>query len=301
MQAKNCLTGIIGLIGALLFWPTAASAQTFVCPNGPGPGEVQVGTTGGSHGVAAIPICASDGRGSPEDAPDPTPSSSHAVLVWHPDAADVWVAGNYVYKDNVGESVALRECKMVMGEGCTKGDGWRNSSITIIRDHNGDFYNSWESEGRKKVLNECSAKQLLPCEVFAKIKSSTSKRSPGASVRKYYAASAWVKGDEGYDNKLYVASGYRTADEAIEAAVKGCGNATSRQCETNAWTGNGFIQTYRVDSNHNATSENSSNRAKEAAQAGCKKFKAKSCILQAQYDSRTSGLFVHDYGPTKAP
>jgi hypothetical protein len=260
-----------------------------------------VGTTGGSHGVAAIPICASDGRGSPEDAPEPTPSDSHAVLVWHPDAADVWVAGNYVYKDNVGESVALRECKMVMGGGFTKGDGWGNSSITIIRDHNGDFYNSWESEGRKKVLNECSAKQLLPCEVFAKIKSSTGSRSPGASVRKYYAASAWVKGDEGYDNKLYIASGYRNANEASAAAIEACGKATSRTCELNVWTGNGFIQTYRYDSNDSATSENSSKRAKEATQAGCKKFKAKSCTLLAQFDSRKPGLFVHDFAASKSP
>ncbi|WP_309732802.1 hypothetical protein [Chamaesiphon sp. OTE_75_metabat_556] len=30
---------------------------SFVCPNGPGPGERQIGITGGSHGVAAILLC----------------------------------------------------------------------------------------------------------------------------------------------------------------------------------------------------------------------------------------------------
>lgn len=289
------------LVAAALFWPTTASAQTFVCPNGPGPGEVQVGTTGGSGGIAVIPICASDGRESQEDAPDPTPSDSHAVLVWHPNAADVWVAGNYVYKDNVGESVALNACNKVMGGGCTKQDKWWNSSITIIRDHEGYFSNAWEREGSKKVLNECSAKQLLPCEVFAKIKSSTAGRSPGALARKYFAASAWVKGDEGYNGKLYVATGYRSADEAKTAAIKACGEATSRVCETNALSGNGFIQAYRFESNHNAISENSPKRAKEAAQAGCKKFKAKSCIIQVQFGSRKSGLFVHAFEASKTP
>lgn len=289
------------LVAAALFWPTTVSAQTFVCPNGPGPGEVQVGTTGGSGGIAVIPICASDGRASPEDTPDPTPSNSVAVLVWHPDAADVWVAGNYVYKDNVGESVALNACNKVMGGGCTKGDRWWNSSITIVRDREGYFSNALDGEESKTLLDECSAKQLLRCEVFAKIKSSTGSRSPGASARKYFAASAWVKGDVGYNGRLYVASGFRSADNATAAAIKACGDATSRPCEVNALTGNGFIQAYRYDSNHSATSENSSKRAKEAAQVGCKKFKAKSCILQAQFDSRKSGLFVHDFAASKSP
>lgn len=294
--------GLFGLLASFLFWPMAVSAQTFVCPNGPGPGEVQVGITGGSHGVAAIPICVSDGRENTDSpAADPTPNESHAVLVWHPNAADVWVAGNYVYKDNVGENVAINACNKVMGGGCTRGDKWWNSSITIIRDHEGYFINAWEREGSKKLLDECSAKQLLPCEVFAKIKSSTGSRSPGASVRKYFAASAWVKGDVGYNDKLYVASGYRNADEATAAAIKACVDATSRPCEINTLTGNGFVQAYRFDGNHNATTENSSKRAKEAAQAGCKKFKAKSCTLQAQFDSRKTGLFVHDFGASKAP
>lgn len=39
----------------------AASAQTYVCGGGPGPGEVQVGTTGGSHGIAEMPVCAASG------------------------------------------------------------------------------------------------------------------------------------------------------------------------------------------------------------------------------------------------
>lgn len=37
--------------------PGDARAQAYPCPNGPGPGEVQVGITGGSHGIAATPVC----------------------------------------------------------------------------------------------------------------------------------------------------------------------------------------------------------------------------------------------------
>lgn len=38
-------------------------AQAFPCPQGPGPGQQQVGTSGGTHGVAAVPMCVDVGAG----------------------------------------------------------------------------------------------------------------------------------------------------------------------------------------------------------------------------------------------
>jgi hypothetical protein len=43
-----------------VFFSFSANAA-YPCPNGPGPGERQVGTTGGSHGIAAVPVCESSG------------------------------------------------------------------------------------------------------------------------------------------------------------------------------------------------------------------------------------------------
>lgn len=40
---------------------SVANAQTYPCPNGPGAGERQIGTTGGSNGVGVIPLCESLG------------------------------------------------------------------------------------------------------------------------------------------------------------------------------------------------------------------------------------------------
>lgn len=290
---------------AWCLWPTAASAQAYACP-GAGPGERVVGMTPGGIGIAPVPLCVRDDSGEPPPPPAP-PAEAHAALVWHPGAADVWVDGNYTGANNPAERVALEACTKAMGDGCTMAGTWWNSSMTIIRDRNGYFYKAWAGEGgaeRKQVLADCSAKQLLPCEVFATIKSSTSRRLPGASVHKYFAASAWVVGDaaDGYDSKLYVASGHRNADAAIAAAIKACSDATSRSCESNALTGNGFIQAYRMNgADDSATAENSAKRAKEAAQVNCKKLKATSCELQAQFDSRKSGLFVHQFVPAKAP
>ena len=279
---------LIGLFLLLLAMTVDASAQ---CRMGSGP---DIGD--------GVPYCS-------QLAPMPPapPSETHAALIWHTDAADVWVDGNYTGANNVGEAIALEACTKLMGHGCSSIGTWSNSSITIIRDKAGYFYKGWAGEDgleRKQAIADCSAKQLLPCEIFKTFGSGANRRFPGAGVHKSYAASAWVIGtvDQGYDNKLYVASGYRSSDEATAAAVKACGDATGRKCEANTLTGNGFIQTYRLGgTDDSATVETSAKRAKEAAQMNCKKQKATSCLLQAQFDSRKSGLFVHDFAIQKAP
>lgn len=294
---------------AWCLWPAAAQAQAFPCnggSNGAGPGERMVGMSPSGPGMASFPLCVRDDSGGPP-APSQGPSNSYAALAWHPDATDVWVDGNYANSASVGERGALEACEQAMGGGCSSAGSWSNSSMTIIRDKEGDFYKGWAGEGgaeRQQVMAECSAKQLLPCETFATIRSSTNKRSPRGDPRKYFVVSAWVKGGaaDGYNSKLYVAGGYRSREAATAAAIKACSDATSRPCETNALSGNGFIQAYRMNgSEDSATSENSASRAKQAAQANCKKLKGVTCELQALFDSRKPGLFVHDFAAGKAP
>lgn len=289
---------LIALVWCLSLTP--AEAQHYPC-NGPGPGERLVGMAPNGPGVAPTPLCARDDSGGAPEQPETPSDGSFAAIAWHVDAADVWVDGNYSGANNIGEQGALDACNRVMGGGCTSAGTWSNSSIVIIRDKEGYFYRGWLGEGgadRDQVMAECSAKQLLPCEVFATIRASTNQRFPGAKARKYFAASAWVVGGaaDGYDAKLYVASGYRSADAASAAAIAACSEATSLPCETNALTGNGFIQAYRLDGNNDsATTETSARRAKQAAQTNCKKQQSASCDLQALFDSRKAGLFVHDF------
>jgi hypothetical protein len=293
------------IVLAWCLWPAQAAAQHYPC-NGPGPGERLVGMAPGGPGVAPTPLCMRDDSGG-GPAPAPQSSGSYAALAWHPDAADVWVDGNYTGPNNISESSALDACNQAMGGGCSATGTWSNSSMSIIRDKAGYFYKGWNGEGgaeRKQVMADCSAKQLLPCEVFTTIGSGTNRRSPGARARKLFAVSAWVVGgaDDGYNAKLYVASGYRSADEATAAAIKACSDATSRPCESNALTGNGFIQAYRMNgSDDSATVETSAKRAQDAARANCKKQKSTACELQAQFDSRKPGLFVHDFAGGKVP
>ena len=78
---------------AWCLWPAAAQAQ-YPC-NGPGPGERMVGMTQGGNGVAPVPLCVRDDSGG-APAPPAAPANSYAAIAWHPDAADIWVDGNYV-------------------------------------------------------------------------------------------------------------------------------------------------------------------------------------------------------------
>lgn len=280
------------LVMGLWFLVTGVVHAQAACPLG----QIQIGSGTGLN------MCGPDRRQQQAPQTPPAPVSSYAAIAWHSDAADIWVDGNYT-GPNAAERGALEMCNQVMGGGCTSTGEWSNSSMTVIRDRAGNFYNSWNDQsraGRRQALAECSAKQILPCEVFATIRSSTSRRSPGASARKFYAASAWLAGTDGNDHKLYVASGYRSADAAIAAAIKSCSDATSRPCKTNMWTGNGFIQTYRLTAGESATVETTAKRAQEAARLSCKKVKSTTCELQALFDSRKSGLFVHDFTTTTA-
>ncbi|MBO9519604.1 MAG: DUF4189 domain-containing protein [Porphyrobacter sp.] len=289
---------LIGLGWCLL--PAQAQAQAYVCGSGPGPGERQVGWTPGGNGVGSVPLCMRDGYAQPAyPTPPPPPREEYAAIAAHPDAADVWVTNSTIFAnfDHVKGRV-LEMCNAVMGGGCVGLGAWRNSSYVVFRNKTGSFYTAWLDDGgaaRERTLAECSAEQLLPCEVFGTF-SSVSYRSPDASARKLYAASAWVAAPHPVDYKLYIASGLSSPDAAIAAAVKACQEATSQPCELNQWTGNGFIQTYRLNGGDiSATVETTAERAQDAAWENCRKLRSTKCELQASFDSRKPGLFVHDF------
>lgn len=106
--------GWIGLVALLMAWPMAAAAQTFVCPNGPGPGEVQVGTTGGSGGIAVIPICASDGSEDSSDSADASADRVAWQTRWGAIArgkAGGWGAVGDMPNERSARKAALRQCE----------------------------------------------------------------------------------------------------------------------------------------------------------------------------------------------
>lgn len=277
---------------AFLALPQPAAAA-FPCPNGPGPGEVQVGVSGGSHGVAAVPMCESTGGGNGGGG---EVYYIYGAIVWHPDADDVWMVGSYD-APYIAEREVMAACNNAMGGGCSSIGEWHNSSMTIMRDSQGGLWNGWNGQGgasRKRVLAECSSKQLLPCEILHSFGADKRRYNPQPTARKFYASAAWVYG-KGYDGRLYIASGHRGLVAAEQAALAACAaGSVSTQCRVAASVGNGLIQPFKANSDTNVVAERTAKRGAQAAQADCKRRQSK-CQLQRSYDSRIPGQFVHDF------
>ncbi len=164
MKRTSLLCALMAAFLLSFFSLDSAQAQTFVCPSGPGPGEVQVGVQGGSHGVAAIPICAPFGESEPEEdeaaAEQPMPSvwvDSNVAVAWHANTDSVWATWGH-RKAAAAEAVVLNACNATMGSGCTIAHSAFNSSIAIGRDKTGALWSSWgatEEEARAKLKKSC--------------------------------------------------------------------------------------------------------------------------------------------------
>lgn len=301
-----CL-GLIAGVAALAPQPAAAA---YPCPNGPGPGEVQVGIADGGHGIANMPMCNRVG-GQGGDAGGVSGGGMagggvyyvYGAIAWHPDVGDVWMVGNQ-YAPHRAEREAMAACNQAMGGGCSSIGEWHNSSMAILRDRSGLLWNAWTGNGgadRKRLLDDCSGRQIIPCELVATFSSGKRRHEPNlAAARKLYAAGAWVEGTEGFDSRLYIASGQRDVATADRLALDACTRATRQRCALLARVGNGFIQTYRLGAeDQSATAETTAARAAQAARANCRKH-GQTCTLQKSYDSRTPGEFVHNFLSTSA-
>lgn len=102
------------ILSALVCGPITAAAQTFVFPNGPGPGEVQVGTTGGSGGIAVIPICASNGSDDSSDSGNVESQGPVWETRWGAIArgkAGGWGAVGDMLSERSAKKAALKQCK----------------------------------------------------------------------------------------------------------------------------------------------------------------------------------------------
>ncbi len=144
----------------------SAYAQTFVCPNGPGPGEVQVGTTGGSGGIAVIPICASNGEAEPDEAEAPPPPpiqavwvDSHIAIAWHGSSKEVWATWGHRDLDHA-KTIVMDACNATMGGECEIAEAGYNIAIAIFRDKAGRLHTAWgkdEAEAQSIAQSACKS------------------------------------------------------------------------------------------------------------------------------------------------
>lgn len=291
---RGLIAGAAILLGAMGL-TSPASAQVYPCPGGPRPGDVQVAET---HD--RLPLCGPMAQLPPSRPKPVRVPDIHAGIAFHPDVDGAWIEGNRT-NGKQAERAALEACGKAAGNGCYSGGSWRNSSMSLVKNREGELLLAWLGDNgktRDRVLADCKARQVLDCEWGATIPSSLRSLGSDAAKRKRYLAAAWVVG-QGYDNRLYITTGAPTADAAVKAAIDACRQATARDCKIQSFTGNGVLQTFTLGgAEQSATAERTPERAAEAAKVLCQR-QGKSCALQAVYNARTAGQFVHDFAATR--
>ncbi len=193
---------LLNLLGLFFCWSITTNAA-YVCPNGPRPGEVQVGTQGGSGGIAVIPMCDSDGSaddgGNSNDdegggygraypAPSAPRVKGHAENVW---GALVWdpkmLIANYKESKNIGIAMgqktkqaaidqAMSECENDGGKhcqvqatisgACLAIAGAKKQLVWETQKFINEDANATADLASKKALAKCNEKGYQNCEVF---------------------------------------------------------------------------------------------------------------------------------------
>ena len=248
MNTKPCWAGVwalvlfgAGLVLAILSAEPAAAQGTFVCPSGPGPGERQVGMTPGGNGVAAVPVCVSDGTG--RSAPPPVQMraiDNYYAAAWHPESNDAWIVAGYLNESRAAQA-ALSACNQAMGGGCTLADSNVNGSLVIARGVTGELYavsRAKRGDAEKEAKRFCRSKNdecvvinwltASPgsAPVGGSIREKTDLFPPSGNPRRSYGAIAWVDdsklGSKPWTGDVWVVAGRPTADKARAEVLARC-------------------------------------------------------------------------------
>lgn len=238
-----------------------------------------------------------------------TPTQAETVPVYraaaavHPDLMDAWVIGNVtgIGSEKMIEKQVLDACTNAMGSGCTS-YSWKNNHIIFSRNHKG-LLKIDEASTEQLALADasvgCYQLRQLPCEILLRISARTKKHVPNlAKNRRIIASAAWLRLEPGEtDLRVWIATGHSTFQAAKDAALAACqAHVAGRDCDTVVNVSNGVLQTYRADGHGlGVVAESNKKRAKATVLLNCKADLVKKCKLQAEYSSRTPGLFLHDY------
>lgn len=224
-----------------------AHAQGYVCPQGPRPGERQVGVSGGGNGVAAVPICVRDAPAAPP--PPPIRAvDSYIAAAWHKESNDAWIAAGYL---NAGRArqTALDACNRAMGGGCTIASENVNGTIVIARGTYGSLYAS--TGGAKgpteKQAREYCRKQNDECLIVNTVWATPGSAPVGASVaengqvygpkenyKRLYGAVVGLDGAKApqgtWHSGMWIAGGFASEAEARDKALAACTKDSKGGC-----------------------------------------------------------------------
>lgn len=303
----------LGFLLLPIMWSATATAA-YVCPNGPGLGEVMVGMSpgGGNTGIGQFPMCESKGGSQQEDAPEtpkinhvpPPKADTYVAVAWHEDANDVWaIWNNRSEKD--AQKRALAACNKVMGGNCSYANGGKNSSVAVSRYMNGvlaeTVWGETADKAKENTLKKCS-NQGQKCrvdQVFTALflpdygDDPSLEYFPNKKVERLnYAMAAWVKPDSSRkrQGKTWLSSGkdYHALKQRL---LNSCKQDNGLECEIGITVPNGVITGYVVKPNNVELFVGALTRedAEAIIKNSCAKEKLE-CIVGKVYDSKTPRL-----------
>ena len=284
---------------AIAFWVFAWAGEAqaaFPCTWAPG--EVQVGDDRGT------PLC--EQRGDPNAPPPPQMAwvDNHFAIAAHPDAADMWVAIGYPNGASA-QQAAVAACNQDMGTGCQFMITSYNSSYSIGIGATGRVYTNWDSsaaKAKKRMLAECRKIGDVCVETShgtaspgRKIAGSASNYNreiwrPTGNFRHQFASAAWVEpNDQGGSNDVWIATGYRSAQEAENAALQSCMHDSGHSCAAARTVASVFLYIAQTkDGEIRLGSSPTEKMAQSIMRANC--GKSAKCKLVALYNPWKSGL-----------
>lgn len=251
--AASLLLGVLTSGVAHAQWP---------CPNGPGPGEVQMGVMGGSHGVAATPLCASNGAVSSDDFGDDGGSGGYTpplpdiymVVAVHHDTSAWWASAGYPTED-AARRAAMDGCKRMMGEGCSVLWKGRNDFvIAAVLDAAGMLFleaGDFTEDAPGKAMAACK-EVSSGCRNAGLIENNSAPKDsfPRTKPPLYrYAVVAWpdTLPPEAWRGRSWLASGIEGYEKAVAAAVARCKADTGVNCVRGQHSANGVLVRYVDD------------------------------------------------------
>lgn len=228
------LTLLIGLGG----FSSGAHAQAYICGNGAGPGETQVGFTQGGQGIAAMPLCM---RNVPAQPAAPIPDDYVAF------ASDDQVSNlfwsTYYHSQQSADEAAIAACSKATGRACRSLGGVSNQCGAIAISSDNATFNGASTNPKlaaKRALEACNAANadnLATCRLGSLPvcagrayfgKSTGAATASNEDVERFGAATEarkyWGAMSMADDQSLHGSYGYRNQAAAEREALKQCTN-----------------------------------------------------------------------------
>ena len=313
---------ICAIFIALFVTPTSPAYAQYVCPNGAGPGEKQIGMTGVPP--VQYPVCVRVDAGAVESEEDDSGSkwpgyspiaASFMALAYHSDTSSVWESSAHMTAESAERRV-LDACAAAMGEGCALGATVKGvGHIAVVRDAMGITwvkglpFRSDDPRAAKREAMEICANNSFGCVLLREFESGLVPLDADGAVD--YSENIFPTGEARrhiwaftvrpetppamqWQGKAWLVSGQQNSEQALSQVLGKCRQDSGKECVVEAFAANGALVHIKNSKGHSQwVSSADSGSVKARVSAVCSGADMP-CRIVAVYDAATPRLEVVD-------